>query len=91
MARMGGDEFVVVLPDIKNDDVVNDVAQKLIDIIGQAIQIDDQGKTEKQRVGASVGISIYPTDGKDIDSLINAADQAMYLAKKAGRNQYARL
>lgn len=91
VARMGGDEFVALLSDVKDDGTVNSVAQKLIDVIGQAIQIDSQGKTTNQYVGASIGISIYPSNGQDIDSLINAADTAMYLAKKAGRNRYARM
>lgn len=67
------------------------VAQKLIDVIGQAIQIDSQGKTTNQYIGASICISIYPSSAQDIDSLINATDTAMYLAKKAGRNRYARM
>ncbi|NDY72165.1 GGDEF domain-containing protein [Desulfobacter hydrogenophilus] len=91
VARMGGDEFVALLADVKDDETVNAVAQKLIDVIGQTIQIDSQGETTNQSVGASIGISIYPTNGEDIDSLINAADTAMYLAKKAGRNRYARM
>ncbi len=89
VARMGGDEFVVVLPNIKDDSFVDALAQKLIDVIGRAIPIENQGKTVDRHIGASIGVSIYPADGRDIDSLINAADKAMYQAKKAGRNQYA--
>ncbi len=90
LARMGGDEFVVVLPDVKDDAVVDIVAQKLIGVIGQTFQIDDRGETVNRHLGASIGISIYPADGQDIDSLINAADRAMYQAKNMGRNQYVR-
>ncbi len=90
VARVGGDEFVVILLDIKFNAVVNVVAQKLIDAIGQSIQIEDQGEMVDKHIGASIGISIYPADGQDIDSLISAADKAMYMAKQAGRNQFAR-
>ena len=91
VARLGGDEFVIILPGIKNDAVTEDVARKVIDSIGQPVAFENSGETVYRSVGASIGISIYPDNSHDADSLIKAADQAMYLAKTAGRNQYARI
>ena len=91
VARIGGDEFVIIIPDAETDSTVNIIAQKLIDIIGRDIEIEKDDKKENRNVGASIGISIYPKDGNDIDSLIKTADTAMYEAKKSGRNQYFRL
>ena len=89
VARMGGDEFVVVLPNVKDALAAGQVAGKLIDIIGTDIQFGTGGEAHYRSVGASIGISIYPDHGKDADELINAADKAMYQAKQSGRNQYA--
>ncbi len=91
VARIGGDEFIVVLPDIAEMTTANDIAQKLIDIINLPVLITIGGREVEQSVGASIGISIYPADGQTIDNLINSADQSMYEAKKIGKNHFCRV
>ncbi len=84
LARLGGDEFVCVLScDDANLDAPQ-VAQKLLDTVAQAMQL--QG--HELQLSASVGISIFPGDGLSVDELAGAADAAMYEAKHAGRNRF---
>lgn len=84
LARLGGDEFVVVLPGINTplDGAV--VAEKMLDSLRAPIIIE----THALPTGCSIGISIYPLDGEDVDTLLKNADTAMYTAKESGRNQY---
>jgi diguanylate cyclase (GGDEF)-like protein/PAS domain S-box-containing protein len=84
VARTGGDEFVVLLPEIDEPQVANHVAEKLI--AAAADNIEDTGRSV--RIRASVGIALFPADGQDFDSLMVRADSAMYAAKAAGKNQY---
>jgi diguanylate cyclase (GGDEF)-like protein/PAS domain S-box-containing protein len=84
VARTGGDEFVVLLPEIDELQVANHVAEKLIG--AAADNIEDTGRSV--RIRASVGIALFPADGQDFDSLMVRADAAMYAAKAAGKNQY---
>ena len=84
VARIGGDEFKIILTDIKSPDEASLVAQKVIDNLRQPIQL--KGKTVT--IGASIGIAIYPEDGEEIDQLIKYADIALYKAKESGRNCY---
>ncbi len=84
VARTGGDEFVVLLPEIDAPEVANHVAEKLIG--AAADNIEDTGRSV--RIRASVGIALFPADGQDFDSLMAKADAAMYAAKAAGKNQY---
>lgn len=79
VARMGGDEFVVILHDISSKTAVNTIVKKIIDALAQPILFHDTRFT----VTASVGISIYPDDDKQIDALLQKADKAMYQAKKS--------
>lgn len=84
VSRYGGDEFIVVMekiPDIKNPATL---AQKLIDSFKKAININGN----KLSISASIGISLYPSDGSDTSTLIKNADAAMYLAKKEGRSNF---
>ncbi|MCK5697521.1 MAG: diguanylate cyclase [Gammaproteobacteria bacterium] len=85
VARIGGDEFVVVLNLIKSPDNVVDVLDKLIKEIKKPITFESQ----KLSVTASVGVSICPDNGMDIDGLLEKADRAMYHAKHSGRNIYS--
>ena len=85
VARLGGDEFVLALPNINYPDDVSIVAQKVLDAVARPILIDGHSL----RVTVSVGVSAYPQDGADIASLLKRADDAMYRAKRAGRNRYA--
>lgn len=83
ISRMGGDEFILLLPDTDADGATN-VAEKLLDALIPPYYINHHELT----VTASVGIAIYPIDGDDFDTLSKNADAAMYSAKKEGRNGY---
>ena len=82
LSRQGGDEFIVILP-ATDADGAGAVATKLIDVVEQPNNIDQHELT----VTASIGIAIYPHDGKDLESLSKNADIAMYRAKREGRNK----
>lgn len=84
LARLGGDEFIILLPDIADSMSASAVAQRLIEVIARPITVN----TQECHVSASLGITLYPADGKDSDDLIKNADIAMYHAKEKGRNTY---
>lgn len=84
VARMGGDEFALVLEEVDDVRDVGRVARKLLDEVGRAIDIGDR----QIFVTPSIGISIYPDDGTEAEDLILLADQAMYGAKSRGRNVF---
>lgn len=84
VARMGGDEFALVLEEVDDVRDVGRVARKLLDEVGRAIDIVDR----QIFVTPSIGISIYPDDGTEAEDLILLADQAMYGAKNRGRNVF---
>lgn len=83
VARMGGDEFVVLIEDADNIHGVARVAQKLLDALSAIIPV----KGVPLYASSSIGISLYPDDGTDVDTLLRNADAAMYVAKEA-RNTY---
>ena len=85
VARMGGDEFVVVLARQASEAETQHIALRIIDAIGQEVDFE----THQLRVGVSIGIAVYPTHGRDVDSLLNAADKAMYSVKRTGKNNFA--
>lgn len=85
-ARMGGDEFVIVLHDIQEADAATLVATKLLEVMRRPFDI--AGRT--LYVSASVGVAVYPDDGTDYGALLQAADSSMYAAKDAGRNTVSR-
>jgi diguanylate cyclase (GGDEF)-like protein len=77
VARIGGDEFTVILEDIETTaDIVN-VARKAIDVVSRPVTVGGQQVT----VGCSIGIAVYPDGGQDVDTLLKHADMAMYQAK----------
>jgi diguanylate cyclase (GGDEF)-like protein/PAS domain S-box-containing protein len=82
VARHGGDEFVVVLTDLRRSEDVGPVAQKIRESLSRPILIDDQELV----ISCSIGISIYPKDGDDAPTLLKNADAAMFRAKEQGRN-----
>ena len=84
LSRFGGDEFVVVLPDLDNAGAAASVANKFIDAFAHPFHIE--GK--EFHVTSSIGIAVYPQDGKKLEQLSRASDAAMYLAKEQGRNTY---
>jgi diguanylate cyclase (GGDEF)-like protein/PAS domain S-box-containing protein len=84
IARTGGDEFVVVLAEINEANDVVGVAQKILDTMSLPCMVKDS----ELRSTPSIGISIYPEDGRTIDMLMKHADVAMYHAKERGRADY---
>jgi diguanylate cyclase (GGDEF)-like protein/PAS domain S-box-containing protein len=84
VARLGGDEFVVVLPDIENAFIATSVAGK----IQRALEGSHEVGSHVLYATPSIGISIFPSDGRDSDTLLRNADVAMYHAKNAGRNNF---
>jgi diguanylate cyclase (GGDEF)-like protein/PAS domain S-box-containing protein len=84
ICRIGGDEFVVVLPEVKRSSDVAHVAQKVIEQLSQPVPAEGKELV----VTCSIGISVYPDDGRDAESLIRNADAAMYHAKELGRANY---
>jgi len=83
LARMGGDEFVVLLPHIETDHDAERVAERIRTALARPFLID----THTLLISASIGIGIFPDDGNDHESLIKSADDAMYRAKDSGRDQ----
>ncbi len=83
-ARMGGDEFVLLMEEVTDSASVATVARKINDGIAQPFIIHGL----EQRITASIGISLYPNDGQDGQTLLTRADQAMYAAKAKGKNHY---
>ena len=84
VARMGGDEFTILLSDIPDTRGAATVAQKVLDSISEPIDVDGH----ELFVTTSIGIAIFPDDGMDAETLLKNADRAMYRAKEAGRNNY---
>jgi len=84
VSRIGGDEFVILLTNMKNILDSAKVADKIIDALATTFDINKQDVT----IGASIGISSYPDDALDIDTLVKNADDAMYKAKNNGKNHY---
>ncbi len=84
IARMGGDEFTVILSNIRNDEDAALVARKILDTFKEPFYIQGHGVF----LGASIGISMYPKHGIAVDDLVRNADTAMYRAKEEGRNTY---
>lgn len=85
VARIGGDEFAALLTDLKHGDDVRIVAERFLSMAQVPIEVGNLSFN----LGASVGISVYPADGDDIETLQRHADAAMYHAKNNGRNQYS--
>jgi two-component system, cell cycle response regulator len=84
VARLGGDEFVILLWQISSPDDAPTVALKVIQAVTQPYVLDDL----TVRVTTSAGVGVFPIHGEDADTLMNCADQAMYEAKRAGKNAY---
>ena len=84
IARAGGDEFVVICPEVHGGAEVAEVAEKLIAQLAVPFRL---GHTPV-RVGASIGLALFPGDGEDLTTLMMAADTAMYRAKADGRNSF---
>jgi predicted signal transduction protein with EAL and GGDEF domain len=84
LARLGGDEFIVVLPEVRDAAAAAAVARRLLEALAPPIRMG----THELYPRASIGISLFPVDGDDADTLIQGADTAMYHAKEEGRNTF---
>jgi diguanylate cyclase (GGDEF)-like protein/PAS domain S-box-containing protein len=84
LARVSGDEFVVVLEEFSDDDAPERVARKLLDEVRRPFSIEEH----EIHVSVSVGLAVHPNDGEDGESLLKNADAAMYHAKELGRNGF---
>ncbi len=84
VARLGGDEFTIVISDMESEQSLERVTQQVLQRLAAPFCLGD----EQVHVSASIGITLFPQDGDNIDVLQRNADQAMYAAKKAGRNGY---
>jgi predicted signal transduction protein with EAL and GGDEF domain/HAMP domain-containing protein len=84
VARLGGDEFTVVLPDLADPQDASRVARRLLACFREPFRLG----THEVFVSTSIGVAVYPEDGRDIDDLLKNADVAMYHAKEQGRNTY---
>jgi diguanylate cyclase (GGDEF)-like protein len=84
VARMGGDEFAILLPEMAPPEDAVKTAQKILAAFREPFALDGRVLTTT----VSIGIARYPTDGEDMETLFKNADAAMYLSKDAGRNTY---
>jgi len=84
VARMGGDEFTVLVTDLPTIEGLASVLQKILHALSQAFDL----AADQVFVSASIGVTIYPDDASQIDDLLKQADQALYVAKSEGRNRY---
>jgi len=84
VARVGGDEFTIVLQELKNRQDAASMAQKVLRAVADPINVDGH----RLYITTSIGITIYPDDGEDAETLLKNADNAMYRAKADGRNTY---
>ncbi len=84
IARMGGDEFTIILSEVKDVQAVVRIAQRLLRVLGEPLTL----RGEEMFATVSIGIAIYPVDGADFETLVKNADAAMYHAKDRGRNNY---
>jgi diguanylate cyclase (GGDEF)-like protein/PAS domain S-box-containing protein len=83
VARLGGDEFTVIITQLPDDKYVDGIAQEIITRLAEPYQLGD----EVAYVSASIGITLYPNDATNVEQLLKNADQAMYVAKRMGRNR----
>jgi diguanylate cyclase (GGDEF)-like protein len=84
VARLGGDEFIVVLPNIHHADEATSVVQKIQSLFAAPFRVGGR----ELHVSTSIGVTIYPLDDGDVESLLKSADAAMYHAKQSGRNTF---
>ncbi|MBF0274665.1 MAG: EAL domain-containing protein [Nitrospinae bacterium] len=84
LARLGGDDFTILLPDIHHEDDAIAIAEKMLKRLRMVFEIDNKSLF----ITASIGIALFPFDGENVDSIMKNADAAMYQAKKKGGNRY---
>ena len=86
LCRLGGDEFALILPELPDEAAAEQLAQRLIDAVRVTMTVNGV----VMPVGATVGLAFAPLDASDATALLNASDQAMYEAKRAGKNTFRR-
>nr|WP_315260103.1 bifunctional diguanylate cyclase/phosphodiesterase [uncultured Duganella sp.] len=84
VARLGGDEFVVLVPGIRTADEASQVAEKIIEALSDGFPLEGRNL----HITPSIGVSVYPDDGVNVETLMRNADSAMYHAKASGRNNH---
>ncbi|WP_221075012.1 putative bifunctional diguanylate cyclase/phosphodiesterase [Agarivorans aestuarii] len=84
VSRLAGDEFAVILNNLRSPEIAAKVAQRILDILKNGIEVNGHNHP----VHASIGIALIPQDGESLESILNHADAAMYQAKKRGRNRF---
>ncbi len=84
VARWGGDEFTIILPQISNAEASATISQSILDALKPAFNLEGR----QLHLSSSIGISLYPYDGEDAETLVRNADAALYRAKQKGRNNY---
>lgn len=84
LARVGGDEFILLIPEINQESDAENIALKLQDLFKEPFLIDDY----QLKLSISIGIAVYPDDGQDLATLLNKSDAAMYYSKEQGQNQF---
>jgi diguanylate cyclase (GGDEF)-like protein/PAS domain S-box-containing protein len=85
LARQGGDEFTIVLPELRDRDDAKAIAEKFLEVLQAPFDLDGH----EVHISASIGIAIYPSDGESIDELLRHADIAMYQVKALGKNGHS--
>lgn len=88
VARLGGDEFTVILSELHNASDVVRTAQEILKQMSTPFNLGNAGDKHIAHISSSIGITLYPEDGADAETLIKNADQAMYAAKQQGRNRF---
>lgn len=86
LARFGGDEFTVLLPDLENELGADTISEKILEVLAAPLMLNDLSVV----VSASIGVSFYPSDCATAEELLRNADAAMYRAKHEGRNTFSR-
>jgi diguanylate cyclase (GGDEF)-like protein/PAS domain S-box-containing protein len=84
LARIGGDEFIAIMVDLENGEDSKPVLKRLLKAAANPVKVGDV----VMQVSASIGVTVFPQDGVDAEQLMRHADQAMYVAKQAGKNRY---
>lgn len=85
VARIGGDEFLIIQTEVANRSAIAKVAEKIIDTIAEPLLLDDL----EISIGVSIGIAVYPENGEESRILMKKADDAMYYTKRIGKNNYS--
>ncbi|HET7794048.1 MAG TPA: diguanylate cyclase [Rhizobacter sp.] len=86
VARLGGDEFVVVLTQLHDPAEIVPALERVVEVLSTPFSV---GGGVEARIGASLGVAVFPQDGGDVDSLLSKADAAMYAAKRTGKGRFA--